>query len=288
MKPASPLSLLLVLQLAAAASILEKLLPADCHHTSCSAFRAALLSSKSSTPPTRLTSPNFSSHQLSSPDTLGEEVFDNQPITPSEATPASAALSSEQPLSSLFLLSLANPASKPSIQKAPQQTKIEEVLPSRPTSDLPALRREDARRYWASLRPASTKPESDHPESSSPRHKLHFCGARKFVSGHYATFQGARLVRDYSDLMVVGIVMLFLIAVVALEIVEHVRRLSATFGGGRLARGQIFLEDDETIAFIVKRPVSLQADPPHYHITAIGSHDEKDEFQYDIDADMRV
>ncbi|PBP18138.1 hypothetical protein BUE80_DR011117 [Diplocarpon rosae] len=288
MKPTSSFSFFLFLQLASATSILEKLLPADCHRTSCRAFRSALLSSKPSTPPTRLTSPNFLSHQLSSPDTLGEEGFDNQPITPSTATPASIALSSEQPLSSAFLLSLANPASNPTIQKAPHHNKVEEALPSRPTSDLPTLRKEDARRYWASLRLASPGQDSQDSESTGPRYKIHLCGAGKLVSGNYVTLNGVRLVRDYSDLLVVGIVMLFLLSIVVLEIIERVGRLSATFSGRRQARGQIYLEDDDTVSFIVKGPDSLRADPSQYQTAAIHSHATKDEFQYDLDADMRV
>lgn len=47
--------------------------------------------------------------------------------------------------------------------------------------------------------------------------------------------------------MVVGIVVVFLLVVCVLESVER-------FGNRTSRRGEIFLEDDETYAFIVKKP----------------------------------
>ncbi|KAK0111649.1 hypothetical protein ONS95_001993 [Cadophora gregata] len=287
MKPTSPLSLLLFLQLASAAPLPETLFPSDCHYTSCAGFRSALLSSKPNTPPTRLTSPHFPAHQLSSPDTLDVDAFDNRPFSPSEDIRPSVALTSDRPLSSSFLLSLANPASSPSIQKAPQSTSSEDSLASKPTSALPNLRREDAERYWASLRPASGKKEDEAVEDDGQRRKV-VCGATGFIAESYVSFHGVRLARDYSDLMVVGIVVLFLAAVVALELVERIEHVGRSYGRRRTRRGQIFLEDDETLAYIVKKPVSLQADSLQYQIS-LGQHqDEKEAFQYDSDAAENV
>lgn len=63
---------------------------------------------------------------------------------------------------------------------------------------------------------------------------------------------------------------------------------SRLFGARRTRRGQIYLEDDETVAFIVKKPISLQADPLHYQISTGEYQNEKEAFQYDIDASERV
>lgn len=68
--------------------------------------------------------------------------------------------------------------------------------------------------------------------------------------------------------MVVGIVLLFLAVLVALEAVEKIEGLRNIFTGRRQqGRGEIYLEDDETVAFIVKKPVFLQqAPPPQYKV----------------------
>ncbi|KAI9050579.1 hypothetical protein LZ554_005740 [Drepanopeziza brunnea f. sp. 'monogermtubi'] len=300
MKTASPLSLsaslLLFLQLASAAPTTEdpNPFPSDCHYTSCTSYRSSLPAAESEsephTPPTRLTTPHFPSHQLlSSPDTLKEASFDNTPVTPSESTGPSAALASEQPLSSAYLLSLANPAASPSIQKAPHHIISDDALPSKPTSALAALRQEDAVRYWTSLRPASTRQAGETTGSDGPRFNVQLCGAGNFISDHYITLRAVHLSRDYSDLLVVGIVMLFLIVVVVLEMVERMGDLNSMLTGRRCAkRGDIYLEDDETLAYIVKKPVSPQVDAPHYQILTGECVDEKEAFQYDSDADMRV
>lgn len=55
--------------------------------------------------------------------------------------------------------------------------------------------------------------------------------------------------------------------------------------------GEIYLEDDETVAFIVKKPISVQADPlPEYKVAVSSSVSEveadsdKQAFYYDGDA----
>ncbi|KAL2065346.1 hypothetical protein VTL71DRAFT_3015 [Oculimacula yallundae] len=289
MKPTSPLSLLFFLQLVSASPLPENLFPSDCHSTSCAGFRSALLASKPNTPPTRLTNPHFPTHQLSSPDTLDSESFNNQPLTPSIDTPPSIALSSERPLSSSFLQSLRNPASSPSIQKPPHATNSQENLPSKPTSELPHLRKEDAKKYWASLRPASGSGGKDESvEKDGPKQNVHVCGTSAFITEHYVSFHGVRLARDYSDLMVVGIVVLFLVAVIALELVERVKNVAGLFGRRRVGRGEIYLEDDETVVFIVKKPISSQADSVNYQISEEQYQDEKEAFHYDSDASEKV
>lgn len=48
------------------------------------------------------------------------------------------------------------------------------------------------------------------------------------------------------------------------------------------------MEDDETVAFIVKKTTSLQADPLHYQISIGAFLDEKEGFYYDSDAAENV
>jgi hypothetical protein len=144
-----------------------------------------------------LTEPHFPSHQLSAnPDS--DEAFSNTPLTPPATLPPSAALTAKHPLSSSYLLSLSSSTTNP--------------LPSKPTSALPLLRKEDEQRYWASLRA-----EAGLELQSSQTVKL--CGSAQH---HYLKIKGAYLTREYSDLMVVGIVVIFLVVVVALEMCERV------------------------------------------------------------------
>ncbi|CZT13778.1 uncharacterized protein RAG0_17275 [Rhynchosporium agropyri] len=291
MKPTSPLSLVLFLQLVSATPLPETLFPSDCLRTSCAGFRSSLLSAgKPNTPPTRLTNPHLPTHQLSSPDTLDQETFNNRPLIPAKYTPPSIALTSQRPLSSSYLRSLGNPASSPAIQKPPHATNSQDIHPpSKPTSALPHLRKEDTKRYWASLRPArGGGSRNEAVETGGPRNTVHLCGASAFLAENYVSFHGMRLARDYSDLIVVGIVLLFFIAVIALELVQRVQNASL-LGQRRLRRGAIYLEEDETVAFIVKKPIATQAHPVHYQISDPGQYqDEKETFRYDSDASGNV
>lgn len=205
MKPTSPLSLFLFLHLVSAIPIPTRhsFTPSDCHYGSCiPALRTALILSNPNTPPTKLSEPHFPSHQLSSKQIL-DEIYDNTPRTPPKTIFPTKALSAKHPLSSSYLLSLANPA--------PDTTT---PLPSKPTSELPNLRKEDAQRYWASSQAGITVVEV-----SAPSHTIKLCGHGQ---GQYLKIQGAYLAREYSDLIVVGIVVLFLAVVVAMEACERV------------------------------------------------------------------
>jgi len=94
--------------------------------------------------------------------------------------------------------------------------------------------------------------------------------------------------RDYADLMVVGIVVLFLAVVVALEAVERCGDLGGIICGRRQRRGEIYLEDDDNL-FIVKRPFELSPAPASRNKTSVDGYlDEKAEFHYDSDANERV
>jgi len=94
--------------------------------------------------------------------------------------------------------------------------------------------------------------------------------------------------RDYADLIVVGIVVLFLAVVVALEAVERCGDLGGILCGRRQRRGQIYLKDEDNL-FIVKRPFELSPAPASRNKTSMDEYrDEKENFAYDSDASERV
>jgi hypothetical protein len=227
MKPTSPLSLLLFLQLASTSPIpLSTFSPSkDCTHSSCTPSQQAafLLSiSKPHTPPTHLTEPHFPSHQLSTDNSIPAEIIDNTPLSPPNHTPATIALTASRPLVSSYILSLSSPSPTPSEDP-------EAALPAKPTSALGDLRKEDARQYWESLKsPTEITPSKESvilPERERPR-IIHLCGEVKVT-----TTQSRRyLAREYSDLMVVGIVVLFLIIAVAMEAAESIDSLYVSLG----------------------------------------------------------
>src|SRR3954453_22320384 len=164
MRPISPLSLLVFLQLTTAAPIL---LPEDCFN-----YLECQPRTHSSTPETHLQIPHFPPHQRrpwdSGDQPVVEEPISNIPITPSSDTSPSAALAGNYPLSTTYLLSLTSPSTpappdfpeealdlpSPTSQSSVEDEGEDEVeaLPSAPTSALPLLRQLDSLRYWASLR----------------------------------------------------------------------------------------------------------------------------------------
>ncbi|KAE8441960.1 hypothetical protein EG329_004127 [Mollisiaceae sp. DMI_Dod_QoI] len=283
MKPTSPLSLLLFLRLASTAPIplsFGSIYPTDCHSKSCIISLLSSPHTNHHTPPTHFTEPHFPSHQLD--DHQSQESIS----TSSSEDNLTPSLSSPQPLSTSYLLSLTNPASAPSIQKAPGQRKPDTTsqdLPAKPTSALTELRAADLQEYWETPRP------------SSPKHvQIHICnvdlteemvGSERFYYMR-RTRMGTR--RDYADLMVVGIVVLFLAVVAALEAVERCGVLGGILCGRRQGRGEIYLEDDDNL-FIVKKPFELSPAPVSRNKTSVsGYSDDKAEFHYDSDANERV
>lgn len=126
------------------------------------------------------------------------------------------------------------------------------------------------------------------------------CGGaiNTFPGGYYyIRHRTTTVVREYSDVVVVGIVLLFLAIVVCVEAVEK-------FGGNlrnpfcRNSRGQrttqrhgaIFLADDEEVAFVIPKPFCLQpAPPPRSKMTGqskgCDSEAESEKFAYDSDAE---
>jgi hypothetical protein len=230
-----PLPLLLFLQLTTSAPI-----P---HHRDLDEYQLPFsLSSKPGTPPTFLSNPHFPPHQLPPWDSSSQSsTFDNAPKTPSEISP-SAALSAETPLTSAYLLSLTAPIPSTLEPPSASQTEDEEALPSKPTSALPYLRKLDSIRYWASLRPnVSPNPRTSPP---TPQKLEQTWGEKEFLETENAISDGPvssiircqeyllgagssaymsiGLARDYSDLLVVGMVVLFLGLVVVSEVIMKV------------------------------------------------------------------
>ena len=100
-----------------------------------------------------------------------------------------------------------------------------DFLPSKPTSALPDLRQEDLRRYHASLHAEADKLALGGDVITIPASWYAPCARKKaFESGSAYLRVGQRIemARDHSDLLVVGIVILFLVIVVVLELVQKI------------------------------------------------------------------
>ncbi|ESZ93899.1 hypothetical protein SBOR_5720 [Sclerotinia borealis F-4128] len=250
MRPTSSLSLLLFLQLSTAFPVSLRIKPQsqECLHSQpCNTLRTAITTlALSHSKPSNPRNPHFPEHQklalhtfipptttsasASHDDYFAQEgAFDNAPTTPSKNIPADEALSAATPLSTAYLQSLT-------------RTTDEDVArPSMPTSALSSLRKEDARKYWEGELEKGGVGEMGR------------CGNSNMwpgTAGGYRTRMMHLEMGRRNDFMVVGIVVVFLMVVCALEFVER-------FGKQSSRRGEIFLEDDETYAFIVKKPRGL-------------------------------
>ncbi|TEY71472.1 hypothetical protein BOTCAL_0092g00050 [Botryotinia calthae] len=239
MRPSSPLSLLLFLQLSTAFPVSR-----ECFNSqSCNSLHSVKDTLSLSHPkPSDPRDPHFPNHQKlpipafvkptttspSNDEYFAEEgAFDNAPTTPSNDISADEALSAETPLSSAYLQSLTRTSDE------------NEARPSMPTSALPTLRKEDARKYW------EEKPGGISINEGKPG-----CGNSNAWPGTavgYRTRLAHLEMGGRNDFMVVGIVVVFLLVVCVLESVEK-------FGNRTSRRGEIFLEDDETYVFIVEKP----------------------------------
>jgi hypothetical protein len=173
------------------------------------------------TPPSRIvlspqhlaehSSPSSSSFE----DLLEELIIDNHPITPTSESDSLDTLTAERPLSSAFLLSLARPASL--IKVGPEDTS-KNALPS----NIPALRKEDLDRYLDSTSTEiQVTREGEVVEDATPRTN---CGRFEFTllpKGYRMRQKATYVVREYSDVLVVAVVLLFLLTVVCVEAVEQ-------------------------------------------------------------------
>lgn len=213
MRPSSPLSLLLFLQLSTAFPVSR-----ECFNSqSCNSLHSVKDTLSLSHPkPSDPRDPHFPNHQklpiptFVKPTTTSplndeyfaeEGAFDNAPTTPSNDISADEALSAETPLSSSYLQSLTRTSDE------------DEARPSMPTSALPTLRKEDARKYW------EEKPGGLGMNEGKPG-----CGNSNVWPGTAVGYRTRLAHLDMggrNDFMVVGIVVVFLLVVCVLESVER-------------------------------------------------------------------
>lgn len=128
-----------------------------------------------------------------------EGAFNNAPTTPSKDVTADEALSAQAPLSSAYLQSLTRTSGEG------------DAMPSMPTSALPSLRKEDAKKYW------------EGEVAGKGMNRVKGCGNSGAWSGaavgHRSRLTHLEMGRR-SDFMVVGIVVVFLVVVCALELLD--------------------------------------------------------------------
>ncbi|RDW61564.1 hypothetical protein BP5796_11456 [Coleophoma crateriformis] len=293
MKPTSPLSLLLFLHLTTGTSAAPIALNRDCqHYASCDPTLREVLSEIAShhKPPVSApiagsapgsSSPHFPSHQVenllpqpahpTSP--FAEEPFSNKPVRPAGSVSPNAALSAQVPLESSYLLSLtAQPASyaQRPLTDASNPTPSTHGLPAKPTSALPALRKEDERRYWESVAQGERVKQEAALANAPVNGKQDYRDAMKasiakctqyLEREKYDEMRGwsGNKAREYSDMLVVGIVVLFLCSVIVVEAIEKLSELYQSRYGSSAER-RIRLRDDEEIC-IVHAPFHLQPAP---------------------------
>ncbi|RDL31348.1 uncharacterized protein BP5553_09557 [Venustampulla echinocandica] len=267
---ASPVSLLLFIRAAASAPIPHR---AGLGSSFLCPFQSCLeypFPSPPDTPATKLRNPHFPDHQLVSEDI--DTVIDNHPLTPSISLSPSTALTADQPLSSSYLLSLAGPGSAPALQKPPQAAphRASSASPAKPTSALPGLREDDAKRYWASLPVGSVRDEAvehvvlgDGPFVPGDGRELK-CACRAAVKSQaYSARQNAGPdVRNGTDGVAVGIVLIFVAVVVCVEVIAKLGNLRSLL---RRLSGHGAISLDENL----KEP-SCQSCPPPYQMEPKG------------------
>jgi hypothetical protein len=195
----------------------------------CQPSQRTTFTSKPNTPLRTPSSPHFPSHQLFSPPSssafahrAAEQAFNNAPITPPKHLERSQALSAKVPLESSYLLSLANTATLLEQDRLPQTISATDALAAKPTSALPYLRKEDAKIYWATLRSGSSSGEIEGHDGMVASDRLVVLGGTRIYADGFA-IEGSysrEPIRGHSDILVVGIVVLFLVAAVAWEAAE--------------------------------------------------------------------
>jgi len=174
------------------------------------------------------------------------------------------------------------------------------VLPSKPTSALGDLRKEDSKRYWENK--AHENVDAETRQSVEEKIVGSFSEGRvpareqggeslrmemtKCSNGHLQV-DGDRegmlsysMAREYGDLLVVEIVVLFILAVIIAELSEKFRNsarniFSRNRHQGKGRRGQIYLSDDELAFDHYEKPFVLQPAPRGYKIAERFGRDEK-------------
>jgi hypothetical protein len=236
----------------------------------CSSYQACQqqpdTQSEPATPPAHLRSnPLLPLDQLTSPSSpLEYEHFNNLPQTPAAHTDPDAALSTEAPLTSSYLLSITpqpaaqNPVLKADPEASPEKTQVFDAPLAMPTSRPPELRNQDAARHWTSQH-AGAEYKNANDDSA-----VAACSPIMRCSGSLLGVEGmagiGTLGREYfdNDLLVVGIVLLFLGIVICVELVQKAVESRTAVFGARCRRGEIYLDDCE---FGVSRPFCLKVPP---------------------------
>jgi hypothetical protein len=238
MKLPLPLALVFSLHLLDAAPIPSKYrntLSADYHYCYSAAYQPGQLiafTSKPKTPPQTLSNPHFPSHQVFSPSSssasahqVAEQAFNNVPITTSKRLDRRQALSAEVPLESSYLLSLSNTATILEQEDLfPKVISATNALAAKATSALPGLRKEDAKRYWATLPHGSPFGEHEGYDEIVAGDRLATLESTRICADGFASegVYSREPTKSYDDILVVGILVLFLVAVLAWEATEIV------------------------------------------------------------------
>lgn len=236
MKLPSPLTLLTLvfyLHLLTATPIpseYRNILSTDYLYYTCQPSQRITFTSKPNTPQKTLSTPHFSSRQLFSffsssafAHRAAEQTFNNAPLTPPKQLERSQALSARVPLQSSYLLSLANTATILEHQdRFPKALSVTDDLAAKPTSALPYLREEDAKRYWATLHPGPSSGENGEHGEIVAGDRLVVVGSTRVCADGFPIkeFYSREPTRGYDDILVVGILVLFLVAVAAWEAAE--------------------------------------------------------------------
>jgi len=217
-----PLTLVFFLHLLTAALISSKyrnILPTDrLYHASvaCQPSQRITFTSKTNTPQKTLSNPHFSSRQLLSPFSssafahrAAEQAFNNAPRTPPKHLERSQALSAtvlEQQ------------------DRLPKTISVTDALAVKSTSALLYLWKEDVKRYWSTLRSGSSSGEIEGHDGIVASNRLVVPGRTGVCADGFPIegFCSRESTRSHSDILVVGIVVLFLVAVVAWEAAETI------------------------------------------------------------------
>jgi hypothetical protein len=235
MKLPLPLTLVFSLHLLNAAPIPNKYrntLSANYHLCYSAAYQPGqrvAFTSTPKTPPQTLSNAHFPSHQIFSPSSsasahqAAEQAFNNAPITPSKRLERRQALSAEVPLESSYLLSLANtPTILEQQDRFPKVISATNTLAAKATSALPYLRKEDAKKYWETLPHGSTSGEHEGYDEIVTGDRIAALGSTRICADGFVIegFYSREPTKTYDDILVVGILVLFLVAVVAWEAAE--------------------------------------------------------------------
>jgi hypothetical protein len=177
----------------------------------CQPSRRITSTSKPNTPPKTLSYPHFPSHQLLSPSSssvlahrAAEQTFNNAPRTPPKHLKQSQALSAKVPLESSYLLSPATTATVLEQQDwLPKTISATDALAAKPTSALPYLQKEDAKRYWATLPSGSSSGEIEGHDEIVASDRLVVPGSTRICADGFAIegFYSREPIRSHSDII---------------------------------------------------------------------------------------